>query len=149
MQSIVVFRLDDRRYALGLAAVTYAVRAVDIVTLPRAPAIVLGVINARGRILPVINMRSRFGFPVRELELSDHIIVARTAMRRLALLVDSVEGVHECEETAVIPGGEILPDIGYVKGVVKFPDGLVLIHDLDACLSLEEQNSLDAALAET
>jgi purine-binding chemotaxis protein CheW len=63
---LVVFRLDERRYALPLAAVERVVRSVTVTPLPGAPAIVLGGINVHGRVLPVLNVRRRFRMPDRD-----------------------------------------------------------------------------------
>jgi hypothetical protein len=80
-RSIVVFNLDEQQYALHLAAVERIVRVAEITPVPKAPAIVLGVINVQGQVIPVINIRKRFRLPDREMSLSDHLIIARTAKR--------------------------------------------------------------------
>lgn len=146
MPSIVVFTLDVHRYALNLAAVERVVRAVEFVNLPNAPAIVLGVINVHGRIIPLFDVRSRFGLPVRGLALSDQIIIALAGRRNVALVADSVQGVSGYSDESMIPTADILPGNRLIRGVVALPDGLVLIHDLDAFLSPEEQRTLDEAM---
>ena len=77
MSQCVVFTLDERFYAIRLSAVSRVVRAVEITPLPKAPPIVIGVINLGGRIIPVVNIRRRFRLPERELELTDQLIVAQ------------------------------------------------------------------------
>lgn len=143
---IVVFTLSDQRYGLPLPAVDRIVRVVDITSLPKAPDIVLGVVNVQGRVIPVVDVRRRFGLPERELALTDQMVLARTARRPVALVVDSVGGVVEYSEQKAVEGGDILPDLPYLQGVVKLGDGLILVHDLDTFLSLEEQAGLDRAL---
>src|SRR3712207_6774571 len=91
----VVFTLDEHGYALPLSFVERIVRAVEVTPLPKAPEIVLGVINVQGRVIPVVNIRKRFRLPEREIELSDQFIIARTAKRTIALVVDAVGGVAE------------------------------------------------------
>ncbi len=73
----VVFGLDEHSFALRLSAVVRVVRAVEVTPLPRAPEIVLGVINVQGRITPVFDVRKRFRLPAREISLSDQFIIAR------------------------------------------------------------------------
>ncbi len=75
-QPLVVFALDDQRYALALACVQRSIRAVAITLLPKAPAIVLGIIDLAGEVIPVIDMRRRFHQPPRDIRLSDHLLVA-------------------------------------------------------------------------
>jgi purine-binding chemotaxis protein CheW len=144
-QQLLGFTLGHQRYALRLAAVERVVRVVEIVPLPRAPDIVLGVINVQGRVIPVVDTRKRFALPVRRLTLDDHLIVARTPRRSVALLVDRVSGAIECAAADVIAAAEILPAMAYVDAVAKLADGTILIHDLANFLSLEEEAGLDAA----
>jgi purine-binding chemotaxis protein CheW len=76
--TVLVFALDDSLYALPLPSVERVIRAVEITALPGAPRIVLGVIDARGRIIPVLDIRMRLGLPERELACDDRFIVARS-----------------------------------------------------------------------
>lgn len=146
---LVLFSLDGQGYALYLGAVERAIRAVEITPLPKAPEIVLGLVNVQGQILPVFDIRKRFRLPERELQLSDQVILARASRRRVALIVDVVRAVIEAPEQEMIAGPAVLPGLEYVQGVVKLRDGLILIHDLDKFLSLEEEKTLRAALKTT
>lgn len=147
-REFVVFSLDEQRYALNLSVVKTTVRAVEVTPLPKAPDIVVGVINVKGQIIPVVNVRQRFDLPEREMELSDRLIIAITSRRTVALLADAVMGVVELGAQQVVATEEVLPGVEYVEGVLKLPDGLVLIHDLDSFLSLDEESTLNAAMAE-
>lgn len=142
----VVFTLDEQRYALHLSAVDRVVRMVHITPLPNAPDIVLGIVNMQGRVIPVINIRQRFNLPRREIVLTDQLIFAHMKWRPVALVADSVTGVVECSGQSLIPAEEIFREFKYLEGIIKFRDGLILIHDLDKFLSLEEEECLDVAL---
>lgn len=144
--SLVVFLLEHRRYALILSTVQRIVHVVDIVPLPKAPEIVLGVINVNGRVIPVLDIRKRFRLPEREINLTDHLIIATSLQKTVALLVDTVIGVIQHSAAEQIPADRVLSGMEYVRGVVKLEDGLVLIHDLDTFLSLGEQKVMDNAL---
>jgi purine-binding chemotaxis protein CheW len=146
---LLLFTLETQRYALHLSAVERVVRAVEVTPLPRAPAIVLGVVNAQGRIIPVVNVRKRFGLPEREIDLGDSLILARTSARSVALAVDAVAGLLERSEQQVVASAKILAGVTYLDGVAKLEDGLILIHNLDSFLALEEERALDAALTTT
>lgn len=143
---LVIFTLGDQRYALPLTAVDRVVRMVAITPLPNAPNIILGVVNFQGQVIPVINVRRRFFLPARELALTDQLLVAHTARRSVALIADTVLDVIACAEQSLIATENILPKLEHVEGVLKLSDGLILIHDLDKFLSLEEESSLDHAL---
>lgn len=143
---LMVFRLDHQGYALYLAIVEKVVRATEITPLPKAPEIVLGVVNWQGRVIPVVNMRARFGLTFREFDLADRFIFAKTGERTVALVADSVEGVVFRSREDIISPERIVPGIEYIDGVAKIENGLLLIHDLDQFLSLEEENALDDVL---
>lgn len=143
---LVVFTLGENRYGLPLASVERAARMVEITPLPKVPDIVLGVINVHGRLVPVVNLRRRFRLPERDIALTDQIIVAHTKHRPVALVADAVLGVLTCSQEQVVGAEQILPTVDYVEGVVKLDDGMVLIHDLDRFLSLDEETALNRAL---
>jgi len=144
---LVIFTLDEQHYALRLSAVERVVRLVSITTLPKSPEIISGIVNVGGRVIPVVEIRRRFRLPDRELRLTDCLLIGRTARRSLAFVVDTVPGVAERPDANITPADKIFPGLEYVSGVARFPDGLVFIHDLDAFLSLNEEQALDEALA--
>ncbi|MDD4927775.1 MAG: chemotaxis protein CheW [Gallionella sp.] len=143
---LIVFCLDDQRYALPLPGADRVVRMVAITPLPNAPDIILGVVNFQGRVIPVFNIRKRFNLPEREIALTDQLVVAHTARRHVALVADAVLDVISCAAESLVAAEDILPRIEYAQGVVKLSDGLIFIHDLDKFLSLEEADALDQVL---
>lgn len=146
LTQLVVFRLDEQRYALPLASVERIVRAVEVTVLPDAPAIVLGAIAVAGRILPVLNLRRRFGLPEREINPDDQFLIAHTTRRIVALVVDEAQGLIEYPAAGIVPPARIVPGLERIQGVVKLDEGLVLIHDLEKFLSLDEAHALDEAM---
>jgi purine-binding chemotaxis protein CheW len=144
----VIFLLDGQRYALPLTAVERIVRAVEVTALPGAPRLVLGIIDVGGRVVPVISLRRRFSLPDREIAVDDQFLIASTAARPVALVIDDVADVIECEPSALEGPESIGPGMEPFEGVVKLEDGLVLIHDLTKLLSLDEIRALEAALSD-
>jgi purine-binding chemotaxis protein CheW len=144
--SLVVFLLDDRLYGLHLNAVEKVLPAVDVTPLPEAPEAVLGLINLKGKIIPVFDVRKRFRLQEREICLEDHFIIARTSRRTVAIPVDSAKGVMEVPEQEIADAKGITPGLAHVEGVVKLKDGMLLIHDVERFLSLEEERALAEAL---
>ena len=143
---LIVFRLGEQRYALPLAVVERIVQAVEITLLPDAPAIVLGAIDVAGRILPVLDIRQRFQLLSRGINPTDQFLIARTPRRTVVLAVDEALGVIETSADEIVAAAGIVPGLDYVQGVVQLDDGLVLIHDLESFLSLDEERALDEAL---
>ncbi|MBT4398891.1 MAG: purine-binding chemotaxis protein CheW [Candidatus Latescibacteria bacterium] len=142
----VIFRLDDRRYALYLSAVERIIRSVEITSLPKAPEIVLGIINLEGQVIPVVNTRKGFMMPERGIGLNDQFIIARTSNRTIVLTVDSVSGIIASEEHDMIPSKKIVAGMEYVDGVIKIKDDLILIYDLDRFISFDEDELLDGTI---
>jgi purine-binding chemotaxis protein CheW len=142
----VVFRLEQQRYALMLAAVERIVRAVAVTPLAQAPAIVLGIVDVEGDILPVLNIRARVGLPQREIASTHQFLIARTAQRRVILPIDEVEGMVERSSAEIADIAGIAPGMGQIAGVIKLEDGLALIYDLDRFLSRDEVVVLETAL---
>lgn len=146
MLSLVVFRIAGQRYALNLSVIERVVCMVEVSPLPKAPAIVLGVINFHGRIIPVIDIRRRFGHSPSHYGLTSYLLVARTSRRTLALPADEVIGVQEVPSENVALPDTVLPGTGLVAGIAALSDGVLLIHDLEAFLSLDEEQRLTRAL---
>ena len=144
--SLIVFRIGDQDFAVGVAAIERVLRAVEIAPLPEAPRGVRGVINLQGRIVPVFDLGSRFGQPAREVRASDHLLIAHTHWRTVALLVDAVVGVVPRCDAQITSAAEILPDLACVSGVMKLAGGLVLVHDVERFLSIEDHAALQLAL---
>jgi len=145
-QQFVVFTLDEQCYAVPLSVVERIVRRVEITLVPKAPEVVLGVINVQGSVILVVDMRRRFRLPARVPHLGDHLLIARTTKRSAALVVDAVTEVVTLSGQEIVPGETILARQDSLIGVGKGPDGLILIHDLDSFLSLEEEQALRHAI---
>lgn len=145
-ETLLVFRLDDQRYALELAAVDRVISAIAITSLPQAPEIVMGIINVAGQILPVFNLRRRFGLTERRMTPSDQLILARTGRRTVVLSIDTADGLINRPPGESIAPAQIMTGLAHLKGVLRVDDGLVLIQDLAQFLSLDEERALEAAL---
>ncbi len=149
MNRLVVFILGEQPLALPLAQVERVVQAVEVTAAVGAPETVLGVINLEGQILPVLDIRKRFGLPARERELSDQFIIAQTSRRTVALVADTVRGVIECLDVEAASFSEpFLPGLAYVNSVVKEGNELILVCNLDRLFSADEEARLNELVAE-
>lgn len=122
-------------------------RAAQVTPLPAAPPLVLGVIEIAGRVLPVFDMRARFGLPQRPIGISDHFLIARAAHRQVVLIIDMALGIIEQPADAVVEAGLITQGLEQIRGVLALEDGLVLIQDLDQLLTPDDTRMLDEAFA--
>jgi purine-binding chemotaxis protein CheW len=144
----VVVTLETERVALALRDVERIVRAVQVTPLPDAPDIVLGAIDVAGLVLPVLNLRHRLGLPDRIIAPAQQFVIARAGSRRIVLVVDEVLGIIDRPREAVVPAAQVIGGLGAVHGMLRLEDGLALIHDLQAFLSLDEEATLTRALQE-
>ncbi|MEI9895029.1 MAG: chemotaxis protein CheW [Chthoniobacter sp.] len=146
--SLVVFRIEKQRYGLLLSVVERIVRAAEVTVLPKAPAMVIGVLDVEGRVLPVLNIRQRLGLPEHQITPAEQFVIARTSRREIVFVVDEALGVIDLPPSGMVNATQIIPGLEQIRGVVQLPDGLVLIHDLEKFLSWEEERALDEALRE-
>ena len=139
-EQYLIFLLERRKFALPLSRVERVFQAVEIVPLPKTPEIVLGLVNLRGSILPVLSLHKRFQVPLKEIEPSDQFVIART------LLVNETIGIQELAEAEVIEPEDIATGIEHITGVIRQSDGMILIQDLDTLLSVREARQLEKAI---
>lgn len=143
---MIVFEVGGIRYGLRATQVREIVRAVTIVPLPKAPSIVEGVINVRGDLVPVLDLRSRFRLPPKPLSPTDHLLLAWAGERLVAIRADRAQNLVGIEPGSIADPTLVVPAAQYVAGVAKLPDGLVLIHDLGSFLNDAEAASLADAI---
>jgi purine-binding chemotaxis protein CheW len=143
---LLVFELAAQRYGLRLSCVQEVVRAVAITHLPGAPAVVEGAIDVRGRVVPVLDLRARFGLPRKLLDPDEHLILARGGARLVAIRADRVHWLFDIAAAAIVESARVTPTLAHVAGVARLPDGLVLIHDLETFLTEAEAEALEGAL---
>jgi chemotaxis signal transduction protein len=91
----VTFQLDEQTYALHIWEVERIVRAVEVKPVPESPSHIRGVVNIQGRVLPVVDLRARFGQPTRDIGLDDHFIIANTSTTSVVLPADAALGSLE------------------------------------------------------
>jgi purine-binding chemotaxis protein CheW len=134
---LVTFRLMNEEYGIEIGSVQEIIRATDITPVPGAPSHVKGVINLRGKIIPVVDLRKRFSLPEAEGEDEDQrIVVVELGEKRLGMLVDSVSQVLKLSSSVIedMPEEAIAVDENYIKGVGKLDNRLIIILDLKRSL---------------
>jgi purine-binding chemotaxis protein CheW len=142
-----LFELVEQRFALALSDVIELTRACAVQALPKAPDVVMGAVNLRGQVVPVLDLRRRLGLPHKALEPSDSFVFARIAERSVALRVDRLLGIEELSITPIQEASNLPARLAYVSGVATVADGVVFIYDLEQFLSGAEVAVLDRALS--
>jgi purine-binding chemotaxis protein CheW len=143
---LVVFSLDQFRFALPLTSVERVVRATEVTPVPHAPPTVSGVIDMQGEIITVLDVRQRMGLPRRAVGLTDEFLIARMRGTIVALVVDRTEGLAIADELLPVGPGPDAAWLEQFQGVAQLGDGLVLIQDLEKFLSSAEAGVLAQAL---
>ena len=147
-QLLLIFEVGGSRFALPARLLHEVVRAVAIAPFPRAPPIVEGVINVRGTVVPMLDIRQRFGLSPTPVAPEQHLLIAQAGSRVVALRVDRAVDLVSVDEAAIESAARVAPGAEYVAGIAKLPDGLLVIHDLERFLSLDESQQLDTVLAQ-
>ena len=145
---LVSFEVGEEEYAVPILSVQEINRMMQITRVPQSPAFVEGVINLRGKIIPVIDLRKRFGLT--ELENSDdvRIIVVEVASRVIGFTVDRVNEVLRISSSIVEPPPSMVcgHDTDYVQGVGKLDDRLLILLHLEKLFSAEEFAEIEQGL---
>lgn len=136
MLQLVTFKLGNEEYGIDILKVQEINRMTEITTMPKSAFYVEGVINLRGKVIPVVNLRKRFGLEMKELDSQSRIIVV-DAGSTIGLIVDSVSEVIRIPSDTIEPPPPITGGIGseYVRGIVKLKDRLIILLDIDRLLS--------------
>jgi purine-binding chemotaxis protein CheW len=127
---ILIFEIDGRRYGLPAAQIRELVRVVTIVSLPRSRAFIEGIVNLRGQVVPVIDLRAQLGLSPREAVPSDHLIIAQASDRSVAIRVDRALELRSPDAASVDPVEGFCDGGKGAVGVASLPDGLIPILDL-------------------
>ena len=143
---LLLTEIGGLRYGMRESDVVELIPSLATTRLPRAPAIVEGVANIRGRVVPVLDVRTRFGLAPKDTALSDHLVICNAAGRRVAFRVDRALDLVSVADDAIEDARSVVSGGGHLVGVAKLPDGITLIHDIAAFLSQAEREQVDAAL---
>ena len=148
---ILTFELDNRLHAFRADDVVQVVQMVEISPLPGAPAVIEGIVNVRGTIVPVFDLRARLGLPARAIDAAQHLVILASGARSSAVRVDAADDFVSIPDSDIAPS---LADSGvngagsrHVAGIAATPDGTTIIYDLTAFLSQSETDTLDGAIA--
>jgi purine-binding chemotaxis protein CheW len=142
---LVTFRIGEEEFGVDILRVQEIIRIMEITRVPKSPDFVEGVINLRGKVIPIIDLRKRFGLEVKEHDKHTRIIVIEMNNMIVGFVVDAVSEVLRIPADTVEPPPPAVMggiDSEYISGVGKLEDRLLILLDLDKLLSQEEQAEL-------
>ncbi len=133
---LVTFRIGEEEFGVDILAVQEIIRMMQITMVPRAPEFIEGVINLRGKVIPVVNMRRRFNKPQVEPDSNTRIVVMELDQKIVGFLVDGVSEVLRIPESTVEDPPPVVAGIGseYIRGIGKLDNRLLILLDLDHLL---------------
>lgn len=141
---LVIFRLKDQTYGVDIGHVLEIIRAVDITFIPGAPAFVEGVINLRGRVIPIIDLARRLGLDPIETNESTRIIIVDVRGATAGMMVDGVSEVLRLPVSLIQPAPAMVNGVSaeYLRGIALLEDRLIILVDLTRVLHAEEKQAL-------
>ena len=143
---LVTFHIGEEEFGVDILAVQEIIRMMQITPVPRAPVYIDGVINLRGKVIPIIDLRRRFGLAPRGHDKNTRIIVIEINNIIVGFVVDAVSEVLRIPASTVEPPPPVVAGVesDYVSGVGKLQDRLLIMLDLDRLLSSEDMEALSS-----
>lgn len=143
---LVSFMVGTEEFAVPILAVQEINRMMQITKVPQSPPFIEGVINLRGKIIPVMDLRKRFGIESREQSTDERIIVVEVGSRVIGFTVDRVNEVLRISADIVEPPPSMVCGVesDYVQGVGKLEDRLLILLDLQKLFGSQDLSALDS-----
>jgi len=138
---LVVFELLHEQYGVDISAVEGIIKMQAITRMPQAPSFVEGITNMRGMVMPVIDLRKRFGLATKEVDKDTRIVVVFMDDKKIGMIVDAVSEVLRVSDEIIEPPPPMVTTVNSacIKGIAKLDDRLVILLDLDRVLTVEEK----------
>jgi purine-binding chemotaxis protein CheW len=137
-QQVVLCELAGELYGVDIARVEEIIRLPEITRVPRAPHAVEGVINLRGTVIPVVDLRQVLGLRLTEATKSSRVVVVEVGAHTIGMIVDAVTEVLRVPASAVEPPSAVVTDLDttYLRGIAKLDGRLVMLLDLERALDV-------------
>ncbi len=146
---LVSFHIGDEEFAVDILNIQGINRMMEITKVPNSPDFVEGIINLRGQVIPVIDLRRRLGLPSVTPDKSTRIIVVEIQSKIIGFIVDSVNEVLRISKSIIEPPPVMVANIEseFITAVGKLEDRLLILLDLEKVLSIQEKHEIDKIIA--
>jgi purine-binding chemotaxis protein CheW len=145
LNQLISFLVGDEEYGLDILRVKEVIRLREITRLPRAPSFVKGIINLRGDVIPIIDLRNKFGLEHQQYSAMTRVIVVDVDGRLVGMVVDAASQVVRVPADQIDPPPPIAGGLSveFIKGVGKLEERLIILLNIDRILSIEEKVELE------
>lgn len=143
-RQIVAFCLAEETYGVDIGSIREVIPVQKIIPVPRAPEFVEGIINLRGKVIPVLDLRQHFGFEKKPKDPNQRIMLTEVDGDSIGVIVDMVSSVMRIPEESIEPPATVIigQDIKYIQGIAKVDDKLLVLLDLTRIINDAEQRTL-------
>ncbi len=147
VSQIVSFRLANEEYGVDIMRAQEIIMMGQITRVPEVPDYICGLINLRGHVIPIVDLRKRFGLSAKDNDEHTRIIVVNVASKTIGIVVDAVTEVLRINADQIEPPPSSVSGIDhdYIRGLVKLQEKLLILLNIERILSRGEQLQLDAA----
>jgi purine-binding chemotaxis protein CheW len=147
LDSYILFSVAGTTYALPSREVRHMEMIEGITRVPNAPAFIDGVVFSRGQVVPVVNLRARFGFERAPFDLRSRLLVVQSGARQIGLVADTAREFVNIPPDAIQPPNDALTGMSgrYVEGIASMGDRLILVLSLDRILNFTEAQTVGLA----
>jgi purine-binding chemotaxis protein CheW len=144
LEQIISFNVGKEEYGVEIQTVKEVIRLREITRLPKAPTFVKGVINLRGDVIPIIDLREKFSLEEEDYTEKTRVIVVEVEGKSIGMVVDSVSHVARLAEDQIEPPPSLVGGLSgeYIRGVGKLGERLIVLLNIDRILSTEEKIEL-------
>lgn len=144
-QKVIVFQLQDKEYGVFVQNVKSIEKVDHITRVPRTADYIKGVINLRGVVTPIIDLRKRLNMPEKEITDQTRVIIAVQNEMEVGLIVDSANDVVDISEDSIEPAPSVIEQVEteFIKGITKLDKRLIMLLDLEKVLSKENQRVIE------
>lgn len=144
---LICFKLGAEEYGFDIMQIKEIMRYQKITPIPKAASFIEGVINLRGMVIPVIDLRKRFELPV-DVNIKCRIIIAQVETKIVGLIIDDVTDIVTLPKTSILPSPKTVKgvEVEYLDGMADMERGLLPVLNLNRLLTAEEKGAIDESL---
>ncbi len=140
----IIFSLGDKEYGVNISQINEVIRIRKVTAIPDAPRYIEGVITVRGKVVPLINLRVKFGLETTLRTRFDRIVILKLKPGHMAgIIVDSVTSAINIDDSAITPPDDLIKDSHYLIGLARIDKRLILVIDAERFLSGEAAEKID------